>query len=355
MDPVAHTLVGAALAEMGLKKFSRYATPTLLIGANLPDIDGVANLWGRDASLYFRRGWTHGVLSFLLLPLLLAAAVWLWHRWRGHRNTSAPPLHLGMIVILAYVSVWSHPLLDWLNTYGVRLLMPFDDRWFYGDTLFIVDPWVWLLGAAGVVMARSNSYSAITGWAVLAALATVLIMITNFTPPAVKVIWLGGIAAVIASRWHRPSHRVTRMVAQTSFVSLVLYICLAYGLARLAESTAASEFPAPLETQANPLPGTPLPHRFVLVYDDFYRVVRPNGDVVEVPREEPDEIVRAAMQDDSIQGFTNWMRYPYWDVKETEDNWIVSFKDLRYVDPGAESIAIGFAQVTVPKKHVLPD
>jgi len=41
MDPIAHTLFGAALAESGLKNRSRYATATLLIGANLPDIDVV--------------------------------------------------------------------------------------------------------------------------------------------------------------------------------------------------------------------------------------------------------------------------------------------------------------------------
>ncbi len=30
--------------------------------------------------------------------------------------------------------------MDWLNSYGVRLLMPFSNRWFYGDALYIVDP-----------------------------------------------------------------------------------------------------------------------------------------------------------------------------------------------------------------------
>ena len=31
-----------------------------------------------------------------------------------------------------------------MNTYGVRLLEPLSHRWFYGDTLFIVDPWIWI-------------------------------------------------------------------------------------------------------------------------------------------------------------------------------------------------------------------
>lgn len=349
MDPVAHTLVGAALAETGLKKLSRYATPTLVIGANLPDIDGIANLWGRDASLYFRRGWTHGILSALVLPLLLFAAVWLWHRWRGHRAVNAPPLHLGMILLLSCIAVWSHPLLDWLNTYGVRLLMPFDDRWFYGDTLFIVDPWVWLLAAAGVVLAHSKTYPAIAGWIMLATLATGLILSTELVSLPVKLVWIAGVAMIFFLRWHTPSPEAGLLIARTSFVSLLLYTCMAYGLARLAESNAASEFAAPLEAQANPIPGAPSSHRVVLVYDDFYRVVQADGEVLELAREDPNEIVRHAMEDESIRGFMNWVRYPYWDVEETADSWIVRFRDLRYVDPGAESIAIGTARVEIPK------
>ena len=50
----------------------------------------------------------------------------------------------------------SHPFLDWLNNYGVRLLMPFSDRWFYGDTLFIVDPWLWLILGGGVMLAWTS-------------------------------------------------------------------------------------------------------------------------------------------------------------------------------------------------------
>jgi inner membrane protein len=50
--------------------------------------------------------------------------------------------------------VASHPVLDFLNVYGMRWLMPFSDAWAYGDTLFIVDPWVWLVLAAAVVVPR---------------------------------------------------------------------------------------------------------------------------------------------------------------------------------------------------------
>jgi hypothetical protein len=41
MDPLAHTLVGLALAKSGLEKRSGYAAAALVIGANLPDVDSI--------------------------------------------------------------------------------------------------------------------------------------------------------------------------------------------------------------------------------------------------------------------------------------------------------------------------
>lgn len=353
MDPVAHTLVGAALAETGLKRWSRYATATLIVGANLPDVDVVANFWGRDAALYFRRGWTHGVLALVVLPLLLVGAVWLWHQWRGRRSAGdTPPFRLGALVALSFLAVWTHPLLDWLNTYGIRLLMPFDGRWFYGDTLFIIDPWLWLLAAAGVVLARSQAYTAIAGWAVLAVVTSVVVLATDFVALGVKIGWLVGLTAIITLRWKTRSAEFGRTVARIGTAALVVYICAVYGIARVAESVVAERSATPLEVQANPVPGVPFSHRMVLVYEDLYRVVTPTGNTHEVPREEPGPIVQTAMASDSIRGFTTWMRYPYWEVQETPTAWVVRLWDLRYQGPDLPNRGIGFVRVEVPKESL---
>ncbi|HXE58702.1 MAG TPA: metal-dependent hydrolase [Gemmatimonadales bacterium] len=156
MDPVCHTLFGAALARAGLRRGTPLATATLLIGANLPDVDAVVYLASRPAlDLGFRRGWTHGIGALAVWPFVLTGVMLLWDRWVRRRVGTIPPpkLRPRRILALAFVSVWSHPILDTLNTYGVRWLMPFSGRWFYGDTLFIVDPWVWLALAAGTYLA----------------------------------------------------------------------------------------------------------------------------------------------------------------------------------------------------------
>jgi len=153
MDNLCHTLAGLAMGEAGLKRRTPLGNVTLMIGANLPDVDAAAMFWGRTASLGFRRGWTHGVLAMCLWPLVLAGAMLAFDRMR-RRPPGAPPAPFAGLLLLAALSVWSHPLLDLTNVYGVRLLMPFSDRWFYGDTLFIVDPWLWLGLAGGVVLTR---------------------------------------------------------------------------------------------------------------------------------------------------------------------------------------------------------
>jgi inner membrane protein len=65
-----------------------------------------------------------------------------------------PRAHWPALLLLSYVGVFSHVFLDYLNNYGIRLLMPFSNRWFYGDAVFIVDPWLWGALAAGVWLAR---------------------------------------------------------------------------------------------------------------------------------------------------------------------------------------------------------
>jgi inner membrane protein len=156
---------------------------TLLIAANLPDID-VAVYATDTLVVSFRRGWTHGVLAQATLPLLLAGAMLAWDRVvrsRHLRGTPVTPKPLGtpgtpgtpgtrpasftQLVLLSYIGVLSHVFLDFLNTYGVRLLMPFSERWFYGDALFIVDPWMYLMLGLGVwLTARRERRGELRPW-----------------------------------------------------------------------------------------------------------------------------------------------------------------------------------------------
>lgn len=147
MDNLTHSLVGAVLGRMGLKRLSPYAMPALIISANLPDIDSfVAKWFGTDART-FHRGFTHGVGGLLVLPFLTLAIILLWERLRPSKEGPVRPRPL---LLACFLGTLSHPLLDFMNTYGVRFLEPLSHRWFYGDTLFIIDPWIWIALIVGL-------------------------------------------------------------------------------------------------------------------------------------------------------------------------------------------------------------
>ncbi len=167
MDNLTHSLVGALLGQMGLKRKTGLAMPTLIIAANIPDIDAVTVLLGGQQHLALRRGITHGPIAMVLLPLLLWGAMLWFDRWqtqRGKRPEKRLPVHRGWLLALAYIGCLSHPLFDWFNSYGVRFLEPFSSRWFYGDTLFIIDPWIWAALGAGLWLSIRRERVGRIGW-----------------------------------------------------------------------------------------------------------------------------------------------------------------------------------------------
>src|SRR5262245_42870349 len=181
MDNLCHTLVGAALGEAGLKRRTRFGNATLMIASNLPDIDVLVFATSTPA-VAFRRGWTHGILADLLLPPLLTGILMLIASRRRSRHSNGPADPLpppSELLLLSYIGVLLHVLLDLLNNYGVRLLMPFSQRWFYGDVLFIIDPWLWMALGGGVWLARRWRSTTPARGGLLIAAAYVLLMLVS--------------------------------------------------------------------------------------------------------------------------------------------------------------------------------
>src|SRR3546814_20080748 len=130
MDNLTHSLVGALLGQMGLKRRTGLAMPTLILAANLPDIDAGCALYGIE-SLAMRRGLTHGPIALLVLPLLLWAAMLAFDRWqarRGTRPAARLPIHKRWLLALACLGCLRPPPFDWPPTSSVTLLDPFSPR-----------------------------------------------------------------------------------------------------------------------------------------------------------------------------------------------------------------------------------
>ena len=149
MDNLTHSLVGAVMGRMGLKRLSSRSMPALIIAANLPDIDSfVAGAIGCEP-IAAHRGFTHGIGGLVTLPFLAVAIILIWEKLRPSKE--GPP-NLRGLLLASFLAVLSHPLLDLMNSYGTRVLEPFSHRWFYADTLFIMDPWIWIMLIVGLEM-----------------------------------------------------------------------------------------------------------------------------------------------------------------------------------------------------------
>lgn len=350
MDPLAHTLVGATLAETRLRNgTAAMAVPAGVLAANAPDIDAVTLFISSDLSLGFRRGWTHGVLAMAVLPLVLTAGLLLVDRLAARRRGHPPRARAGPLLRLTAAGVLSHPVLDWLNTYGVRFLMPFDDTWFYGDALFIIDPWVWLLAGLTVVLAHSGSRASMVGWGLLATAATAATgLVVGFgrfadTPPITALAWAAGLAAVIWARAARVGGDRLPRVAGACLAGLAIY---AGGMAlasRTAERTAAALLAqehgeAPVEVLAIPEPGNPFRRAVVAADRAGYRfheldwLSDPALRRVADPRPRGPEgpVTAAALTAPHVRGFAVWKRFPAYTVEETADGYVVSMSDMRY-------------------------
>jgi membrane-bound metal-dependent hydrolase YbcI (DUF457 family) len=133
-----------------MDRWTRNATWTAVIATNLPDIDSVTQFAGTASFIDFHRGITHTIIGIPVLALILAAAMhWVSGRGRGGRGEFRKHFLIALLVMA------THPILDWANTYGIRPFLPFSGRWFYGDTLFVIDLYLDAILFVGVVLSTS--------------------------------------------------------------------------------------------------------------------------------------------------------------------------------------------------------
>lgn len=303
MDNLAHALAGAALGEAGLKTKTGLGMATLVIAANLPDVDALGLLFGEN--LAWRRGWTHGPIAMLVLPPLLVAAMVLFDRWqarRGTRPVGRLPVHVGWLLTLAYLGWASHPLLDFMNTYGIRLLMPFSEQWFYGDALFIIDIWLWIALGFGIWLSRRR-------------------------------------------RGRRSAHAGRPALLSLGLAATYMTAMSASSVAaeRLTREAAEARGHGPIRTVvANPVPIDPFRRRVVFSTDDAYGfgmlhwtpspVLRLEPDLTPMNMDDP--AIAEARRVKAIADFLYWSRLPFATIEHRADGRIVTISDARYADGG---------------------
>jgi inner membrane protein len=150
LDNITHTLAGALLGQMGLKRQSRFAFAACLLGANAPDIDVFAPLFMPVDGIAFHRGPIHSVFAVPILAAAITGLLWLIDKF--WRRSQAAPFRPAALFIVALLAVASHPFLDWLTTYAIALFSPLSWHWYSGNAIFIVDWVYWLVMIVGIAL-----------------------------------------------------------------------------------------------------------------------------------------------------------------------------------------------------------
>jgi inner membrane protein len=293
MDNLTHSLIGAALGQAGLKRKTGLAMPALIIGANLPDIDAGCAIYGIE-SLAMRRGITHGPIALVLLPLLLAGALWWFDKWQARRGTRPEgrlPVQFRWLLALSFIACLTHPLFDWFNNYGIRLLEPFSHQWFYGDTLFIIDPWI----------------IALLGWG----------------------IWY-------SLRRERAGRKHWRWPAEVAIGATAAYVLMNLGVGHLAVTGARKTLPQATMAVANAVPLAFWQREVLVRSDRLYGTYRSapflalKGESAPQPTNMSDPRIAAwSRHDPAARAFLFWSRMP---VAELHEDRIV-LRDQRFMDP----------------------
>lgn len=322
VDNLTHTLVGAALGYAGLNRRTGLAMPALMVAANLPDIDVACGLFGEGLS--GRRGWTHGPVGLLVLPAMLALVLAWYDRWQertGRRPPSRAPVQLKALMLLSYIGAISHPVLDLMNSWGIRLLMPFSERWFYGDALFIADPWIWLALGGGIWLSRQRARREASAVA---------------TPAIASLLAVTLYSSAMALAGRAAENRVALQLTEM-------------GLG------------APQRVLANPVFANPFRRQIIVQLGDRYgfgdfhwlrspqltldrSLVPTNMDAAAIPL--------SARQDRAVVDFLYWARYPFADIRPVPGRVKVALGDARFGNsPDAGLIGV---TTTIPEVSAHP-
>lgn len=361
MDNLTHSLVGLAAAKTGLDKLSPASTALCVIAANVPDSDIAVLLFGdRWTYLKHHRGITHAIVGAIflavILPLIFYGVDLLLARWNGR----APRVQLRGLFIASFIVTATHPLLDWLNNYGVRPFLPWSSQWAYGDLIYIVDPFLWLLFGGASFLLTSKTRLQRIWWAVIGILLTLLVAFGPVRRADLSnqefllVIWIGALLLLLLMFFMKTERRWGSKIALGAFAVAGAYLIgltATHAVALAKAQTHASGIAgqkgetvsklAVMPTLANPFRWqctfrtTGATYRFV--WDLLSN--SQEGGLIRYPV--PTGNVAAAMQqialERSARTFLDFARFPVARLKETtcSTQTLLQLADLRYTEPGS--------------------
>jgi len=267
MDNVTHSVAGLLLAESMARlrargantepsaRFGATAAIASMIAANLPDADLLYSGIGGDRLRYMlhHRGYTHTVVAAVLGAVLLWALVVLLLRWLGKAWPARDDARWLAVLFLA--GTLSHLVLDWTNSYGVHPFWPVDDRWRYGDTVFIVEPWLWIVSVPALVAASTSRIARVLLSLVLLAGLGLAWRVSAVSAGAAIALTVGAALSIGLARALRADGRILVAIASWVAVTVVMAVGSAKARAAVLRATRALDPAAEvLDVVMSPMP-----------------------------------------------------------------------------------------------------
>jgi inner membrane protein len=234
VDNVTHAFVGVAIAECALPSNALPRLRAAFIGAgvvaaNAPDVDllytGIAEQ--PLSYLLHHRGYSHTLPGLIALGALIYASLVLLPQTKPAASGSTSRL-----ILLIAAALLSHLLLDSANSYGTHLFYPFSSRWFYGDAVFVLEPWLWAILGATVALNAGRAWQIVVTVLTLGLIGGLVAF--GLLDTTVFFIMLAAIATI--ALWTRSWER-KRRAAVVLFATAAIALVMS-GISRVAKAEA---------------------------------------------------------------------------------------------------------------------
>jgi len=361
MDNLTHSLLGLAAAKAGLEKLSPGATTLCVLAANSPDADIVALIFGgRWAFLQHHRGISHSIVGAFTLALALPLVFYLGDVLLAQARKRARRINLPGLLPASLVATATHPLMDWTNNYGVRLLLPWNARWFYGDFVFIIDPFLWIVLGGSAFLLTAKTTKQIIIWAVIALVPSYLVLVGPGGPRLLanevllRLLWIVALIVLVSLYRRNIGGRAGAKIAITALALVTIY-CAGLAVTHAVvlrqaklEATSIANRNAEQVVDVAAMPTVANPTEWICVMETERATYRFNlsllrsaaGSARIVRYEKPQgldaEAVALAARDSRSQVFLGFARFPVVRVagEDCATQTLVQFADLRYTEPG---------------------
>lgn len=329
MEPITHLLTGGCLGRLGFNRKTALATATMVLAAEIPDVDVFLAFKSRVFAFAHHRGFTHTLLGVPCDAALALGFIYIYWRVWGHRRAKIRQGTLpqpwqqprwGLLYLFACIAALSHILLDFTNNYGVRPFSPFNPKWYSWDIVFIYEPLMWAALVIGL-------------------LAPALFRLIS--------------EEVSSHAERKPGGRGGAIFALIFIVALWVVRDFEHRRATADMQALLYRDEVPVRMQANPYPVDLFNWHGVIETKDFFALVPVNSSSQEVDTEgrlrifyKPEEtpVTLAAKKSFLGRVFLDWARFPMVEVEQHQDPehaYTVRLYDLRFSYPNRTPRTLG--------------